>query len=218
MARMKLIVFDLDGTLIDSATDIALSVNELRDVFSLEPLPVPTIESFVGDGISSLIARAIPALDPQELPQTVERYRDIYRGRLLENTRAYPGVVPGLRQLEGAGIELAVLTNKPARESLLILEGLDLRAYFFAVYGGDSFARKKPDPVGLAHLLEQSRTPLEDALFVGDSKVDLETAQNLGMTFCLVSYGIGPRAEPPLTPDFLIDDLRELPALVASAP
>jgi len=212
---MTLIIFDLDGTLIDSAADIASSVNELREHFSCEPLPRAEIESYVGNGIHTLIERALPSTPAARLPGTIERYRTIYRRRLLEQTRAYPGVTAALEELRNdTDCTLAVLTNKPIRESEMILNGLDLEKYFAAIFGGDSFERKKPDPMGVHKILEATDSTPERALFVGDSPVDLETAHNASMRSCLVSYGIDKRRHPEIEPDFVVDDLRELSAIV----
>ena len=211
---MKLVIFDLDGTLIDSAKDIAHSVNELRERMDRSPLPLDVIESYIGNGVRVLLERAFGDAAAAAIDEAQRMYLPIYRRRLLDNTRAYPGVVETLDELQNGGRTLAVLTNKPRRESLMILEGLGLRKYFRSVYGGDSFERKKPDPSGVRHLLdEEGRTP-DEVLFVGDSRVDLETARNAGVRSCLVSYGIRPEAAAALEPDFRIDDMRELTAIV----
>lgn len=210
MSDVKLVVFDLDGTLIDSAEDIARAVNELRERFELAPLPLETIESYIGNGVRKLLERALPGFERESVEDAHEIYLPIYRRRLLDNTRAYPGVVPALEELDVAGRTLAVLTNKPLKESLLILEGLGLRRHFAQVYGGDSFEHKKPDPTGLRCLLDETNAGPRETLFVGDSAVDLETARNAGVRCCLVTYGIRPETVAALEPDLRVDDLREL--------
>jgi phosphoglycolate phosphatase len=214
--KLKLIIFDLDGTLVDSGEDIARSVNELLERSRRSPLPHDRIRSYVGNGVRTLLSRSLGETSEPELSSAEALYLSIYRRRLLETTRPYPGVVPALEALHRER-PLAVLTNKPVRESLLILEGLDLRRYFGAVYGGDSFARKKPDPVGVRFLQEETETGPEETLLVGDSTIDLATARNAGIRSCLVRYGMGPwnpATEPE--PDLVIDDLRELLPLVHS--
>jgi phosphoglycolate phosphatase len=214
MPDVKLVVFDLDGTLIDSAEDIARAVNELREQFELTPLPLEKIESYIGNGVGKLLERALPDFERDAVENAHEIYLPIYRRRLLDNTRAYPGVVPALAELDVPGRTLAVLTNKPLQESIMILEGLSLRQHFAHVYGGDSFEHKKPDPAGLRCLLDEAGAGTQETLFVGDSAVDLETARNAGVRCCLVTYGIGPETVASLEPDFRVDDLRELVSIV----
>jgi phosphoglycolate phosphatase len=214
----KLVIFDLDGTLIDSAEDIALSVNELREHMDRSPLPLDLIESYIGNGVRVLLERAFDNATVAVIDEAQRMYLPIYRRRLLDNTRAYPGVGETLEVLQEDGRGLAVLTNKPLRESLMILEGLGLRKHFRSVYGGDSFEHRKPDPVGVLRILDEEGRAPEEALFVGDTRVDLETARNAGIRSCLVSYGIRPESsaalEPDFWPDFWIDDMRELTTLV----
>ncbi len=211
---MKLIIFDLDGTLVDSTEDIARSVNELLETLSRAPLPHERIRGYIGNGVRRLLERALGETGPSELARAEERYLAIYRRRLLETTRAYPGVAPALQALYGE-CALAVLTNKPLRESLLVLDGLGLTRYFQAVYGGDSFPRKKPDPAGVLHLLGETSASASETLFVGDSVVDLETASNAFVRSCLVVYPAStPSPEDELRPDFFVHDLREVVALV----
>lgn len=210
---MKLIIFDLDGTLVDSALDIALSVNELLEVLNREPLPVPRVVGFIGEGVRKLLERSLGDASKDELDEAHELYLPIYRRRLLEHTRPYPGVRETLCAL-GEERARAVLTNKPLRESRLLLEGLGLDHFFHAVYGGDSFGARKPDPVGALELMRELGAGASQTLFVGDSAVDLETARRASVRFCLVTYGIGGRGALDSAPDFCIDDLRELLSIV----
>jgi len=212
---VKLIIFDLDGTLVDSGEDIARSVNELLETNRRPALPHARIKSYVGDGVSKLLERSLGEDSGPELARAEALYLSIYRRRLLETTRPYPGVVPALEALH-RDRPLAVLTNKPVIESLMILEGLDLRRYFRAVYGGDSFSRKKPDPVGVRFLQEETGAEADETLLVGDSTVDLSTARNAGIRSCLVRYGLGPWNQATEHPDLVVDDLRELALLVHS--
>lgn len=211
---MKLVIFDLDGTLIDSAEDIANSVNEVRAQLALAPLPIPVIESYIGNGVRVLLERALDGCDPDVLERGNDAYLPIYRRRLLDKTKPYPGVSSALERLAAPGRTLAVLTNKPVLESVMILEGLNLDRHFASVYGGDSFPRKKPDPTGVYRLIEQAGAQPSETLFVGDSSVDLETARNAGVACCLVTYGIRPEHIAELEPDYRIHDLGELTAIV----
>jgi phosphoglycolate phosphatase len=216
---LTLVIFDLDGTLVDSTEDIARSVNELLRTLDRVPLPTERIRSSIGHGVGRLLERALGKTAPEELARAEERYLAIYRRRLLETTRAYPGVAPALASLEQRST-LAVLTNKPRHESLLILEGLGLGRFFRSVYGGDSFPRRKPDPVGVTHLLAECGAAPDETLFVGDSTVDLETARNAAVRSCLVVYRDGAAAKsrpddsPGLRPDFEVADLRDVVPLV----
>jgi phosphoglycolate phosphatase len=206
---MKLIVFDLDGTLIDSAEDIARSVNEMLQTRGRAPLPHDRIRSYVGDGVRKLMERSLGEAGPSEIESASESYLAIYRRRLLETTRAYPGVEETLDELGHRALSLAVLTNKPLRESEAILEGLGLARHFRSVCGGDSFERKKPDPMGVFFLMDRARARPEETLLVGDSVVDLRTARNAGVGSCLVSYGFAPLPDFE-KPDFVVDNLKEL--------
>ena len=212
---VNLIIFDLDGTLVDSGEDIARSVNELLERSRRPTLPHSRIRSYVGDGVRKLLERSLGETEDEDLARAEALYLSIYRRRLLETTRPYPGVVPALESLHGE-FRLAVLTNKPVMESVRILEGLDLRRYFQAVYGGDSFARKKPDPIGVRFLQEETGSDTDETLLVGDSTVDFSTARNAGIRSCLVRYGMGPWDEATEHPDLVVDDLRELASLAHS--
>jgi phosphoglycolate phosphatase len=211
---MKLIIFDLDGTLVDSGEDIARSVNELLEANARPVLPHSRIRSYVGDGVRKLLERSLGETSDADLAHAEALYLSIYRRRLLETTRPYPGVVPALEMLREHS--LAVLTNKPLAESLTILEALDLRRYFESVCGGDSFARKKPDPIGVWFLQEEAGAESAETLLVGDSSVDYSTARNAGIRSCLVRYGMGPWNHATEQPDLVVDDLRELASLLHS--
>jgi phosphoglycolate phosphatase len=210
---VKLIIFDLDGTLVDSGDDIAASVNELLERSRRRPLPPSQIKSYVGEGVRKLLERSLGETPDEELARAEELYLSIYRRRLLETTRPYPGVVPALESLHRKST-LTVLTNKPVAETLRILVGLDLKPYFRAVYGGDSFARKKPDPMGVRFLQEEATASASETLLVGDSTIDFQTARNAGVRSCLVRYGMGPWNPAEERPEFALDDLRELETLL----
>lgn len=215
---MDLIIFDLDGTLVDSRQDIATSVNELLTSLGRPELPSEQVFAFIGNGVRRLLERAFgESAASEDLDQAVGLYLQIYGRRLLETTNTYPGVREALAELEALRFapRMAVLTNKPTKESLAVLEGLNLIRYFDEVHGGDSFPQRKPDPVGVDSLLESTGARRERTLMVGDSRVDYETALNARIPVSLVTYGIGAEEVRALSPDYSIDDMRELLAIVA---
>jgi phosphoglycolate phosphatase len=207
---VRLLIFDLDGTLIDSRLDLVHSVNATLDHLGRAHLAHETIESYVGNGVPMLMRRALGAdANEQELVRAQEFFLSYYRLHMLDHTVVYPGVRDGLDALNDR--LMAVLTNKPVRFSEEILAGLGMTRYFRFIYGGNSFESKKPDPVGVHTLLRDLATPAQAAMMVGDSAVDIRTARNAGIWACGVSYGLGAvglRADPP---DLLLDNLADLP-------
>jgi phosphoglycolate phosphatase len=211
--QLSLIIFDLDGTLIDSQTDLALSVNATRARLGLGPLSTPVIASYVGQGVAALVRRALQDEEPEEqIEHSIVFFKEHYRHHMLDHTVAYPGVLEALDVLQSR--TLAVLTNKPVRFSREILEGLGMLPRFSFVYGGDSFERKKPDPVGVLRLMEDTGRSPDETLIVGDSDVDVQTGRNAGVWSCGVTYGIGSSSLANTRPDLMVEDLRELPALL----
>jgi phosphoglycolate phosphatase len=212
---VRVLIFDLDGTLIDSKLDLALSVNAMLEYMKRAPLPHEKVYSFVGNGAQVLIRRSLHEGAESEVTDVeVERglayFLSYYREHMLDNTVAYPGVHEGLDRL--AGREMAVLTNKPLKFSRGILDGLGLSRHFRYIYGGNSFEKKKPDPIGVETLLRDLDSLPHEAMMVGDSDVDVRTARNAGIWACGVTYGLdlaGLRTNPP---DLLVDSLAELPA------
>lgn len=189
----SLIVFDLDGTLVDSSLDLANAVNALLRDLGGAPVPVAEVTAMVGEGAAVLVRRALAAagLDP-ETPGALDVFLAHYDSHLLDNTTPYPGVAQALDALSRHTV-LAVLTNKPARATELMLRGLDLRSYFQEIVGGDTSWGRKPAPAGLRHLCEAASVAPAETLLVGDSAVDLATARNAGTRVCLARYGFGYR-------------------------
>lgn len=210
--KMRAFVFDLDGTLIDSKMDLVNSVNAMLRETGRGELPTELVASYVGHGAPQLIASILgPAATDEERRQGLEIFLRCYEAKKLEQTRAYPGVVQGLRELRGT--PMAVLSNKPSKLSVEILEALDLARYFRAVYGGDSFAKKKPDPGGALAILQEWGVAPEEAAMVGDSDVDVQTARNAGMLAISVKYGFGQRDSQAVPADLYVDTLGELTRL-----
>src|SRR5579863_6819419 len=203
---MKLLIFDLDGTLIDSKLDLVHSVNAARGLMKLSPISEELVASYVGNGAPVLMRRALgPETSESDVQRALEYFLGYYRDHMLDNTRLYPGVRHALDRLQQAGSKLAVLTNKPVRFSRAIVEGLGLGGHFFQVYGGNSFAQKKPDPIGIETLLAESGVARERTIMVGDSGVDIQTARNAKVQACGVSYGFQPETFTQYPPDILVD-------------
>jgi phosphoglycolate phosphatase len=187
-----LIVFDLDGTLVDSVRDLAESVNDLLETRGASPLSTDEVGRMVGEGARQLVGRALSArrLD-WALDEALKQFLQIYDRRLLEHTRPYPGIVDVLEDVHRRA-RLAVLTNKPARPTGRLLDALELRKYFADVLGGDEDGvPRKPDPTGLHLLMRRAGVANRATLLVGDSLADLETARNAGAAICLARYGFG---------------------------
>lgn len=206
-----LIVFDLDGTLIDSSRDLAISMNATRGQFGLEPLDPSLIYSYVGNGAAVLVRRALGSAASEDTVQEALKYfLKFYREHALEHTQLYPGVRPVVEELGNRGHKLAVLTNKPVRISYDIIGALGLQERFVRVYGGDSFLSKKPDPIGLETLMNELQVGPEDSVMVGDSGVDVQTARNAGIRSCGVGWGFRPEAFEIDPPDVVVNEPAEL--------
>jgi phosphoglycolate phosphatase len=227
--RLKLLVFDLDGTLIDSAQDLCNSVNAALRAFDHEPLPDPAIASFVGNGAPMLMRRAL-ALASNLTPEIVDEdlfqkayafFLQYYREHKLDFTCAYEGVMDALHALQRLHLRtdfaqpgrsaraMAVLTNKPVRPARGICEGLGLAGYFLEIYGGDSFPFKKPDPQGLLALMQQTGAQPEETVMIGDSAVDMQTARSAGAWALGCAFGFGPQNLMEVPPDVLVDSAAE---------
>ena len=206
-----LLVFDLDGTLIDSELDLALAVNAVRANAGLGPIEHGTIASFVGDGAPMLIRRSLGHdAAHEQIEEGLHFFYSYYREHMLDHTYLYPGVREGLDQFLDSGVRMAVLTNKPVRFSQGIIDGLGLAGHFQRVYGGNSFETKKPHPEGLSFLMRELVAPKERTLMVGDSAVDVQTARNADVRCCGVSYGLRPETFQGHPPDVLVDTFEEV--------
>jgi phosphoglycolate phosphatase len=207
---MPLLIFDLDGTLIDSRLDLVNSVNATRAQAGLGPLPHEQIFSFVGNGAPVLVQRAMgPEATDEEVAHALKFFLHYYGRHALEHTVLYPGVRESLDRLHRAGATLAILTNKPVIISRRIMDGLGLAGHFLQIYGGNSFDYKKPHRIGIDTLRTESGTPPEQTWMVGDSYVDVQTARNAGVASCGVTYGFQPETFREFPPDVLVDRLEE---------
>jgi phosphoglycolate phosphatase len=212
---MDLVIFDLDGTLVDSTLDLAHSVNAARGHMGLAPLEPGIVSSYVGNGAPALIRRALGAgASEADVEHALEFFLAYYHEHKLDYTRLYPGVRESLDRLLEAGVPMAVLTNKPVRISQAILDGLGVGGHFFRVYGGNSFEQKKPHPAGVERLMEEAAASRERTLLVGDSGVDVRTARNAGVRCAGVTYGFQPETLDQEPPDFRMDRMEQVADLV----
>src|SRR5882724_1215647 len=213
--KVKALVFDLDGTLIDSKRDLVQSVNAtLREIGRAE-LPEDLVASYVGSGAPVLIRRALGGMaSAEEQESALKFFLAHYEEHKLDYTKEYPGVRETLEQLRG--VPMAVLTNKPVNISVRILEGLGMAEFFRAIYGGNSFATKKPDPLGANTLLMELGILGSESAMVGDSEVDVQTARNAGMISAIVNFGFGTHDRKTHPADIYLDRMGDLVPLVAN--
>jgi phosphoglycolate phosphatase len=219
---IKLVIFDLDGTLIDSRLDLVHSVNAALRHIGRPALPDDVIASYVGDGAPILIQRALggAAVDDATLRQGLSFFLSYYREHKLDHTTVYAGIREALDAIQRASTtghsrKMAVLSNKPVVPSRAIVEALGLGSFFVQTYGGNSFATKKPDPEGARKLLEENGVRPEETAIVGDSHVDVETGRNAGLWTVSVSYGFAPHTLKEALPDVLVDSPHELAEVFA---
>jgi phosphoglycolate phosphatase len=207
---LRLLVFDLDGTLVDSCQDLCNSINAMLRHFGQHPLPDAVIASYIGDGASMLVRRALG--DPDDnvyLEKALNFFLDFYREHKLDYTYVYPGVLESLEVLriapDGSPRPMAVLTNKPVRPAEAICEALGLSPYFFRVFGGNSFSTKKPDPKGLNELMREAKVTPTQTLMIGDSNVDVLTARNADAWVLGCTFGLSPHTLEIDPPDCAVD-------------
>ena len=214
---VRALIFDLDGTLIDSKLDLALSVNATLEEMGRAPLEHDQIFGYVGQGALALISRALgDGASDEECQRALEFFIHYYTAHKLDNTVLYPGVREALNALNG--MPMAVLTNKPVRVSRWILEGLGVSGHFRVVYGGNSFERKKPDPMGVDSILREFGAAPPQVMLIGDSDIDVQTARNAGTWVCGVTYGFGSHRLAEYPPDLLVNNLMELVPHLSTRP
>lgn len=215
LSSVRALIFDLDGTLIDSKQDLIRSVNAMLVETGREPLHEDTVSSYIGHGAPRLVARALgKGATDEECERALRFFLAHYDAHKLDSTRAYPGVAEALKELRE--FPMSVLTNKPVRVSQKILEGLGLAKYFRSVYGGNSFETKKPDPLGAKKILEELNAVPTETLMVGDSEVDVQTARNAGTLAAAVNYGFGTHDRVAYPADIYLDRLTDLMSLLGN--
>jgi len=213
-----LLIFDFDGTLVDTRLDITNAVNDMLERFGRPRMGVEEVTSYIGDGIVKIVERSMRAsgTDVEErgasgtdLEKAVSVFRESYAKRLLENTAPYPGVLEALAGLDGK--LKAILTNKAYEYTKAISDGLRLSRHFTIILGGDSVQNRKPATEGVELILNRTGIPRSRAVMIGDGPNDVLTAKNAGIASIFVTYGFNaPRTVEPLAPDFIIDDPREI--------
>ena len=215
---VRALIFDLDGTLIDSKLDLIHSVNAMLTEMGRSKLSDEVISSYIGHGAPMLVSRALGGVAKEdELARGLAYFLDHYEKHKLDNTCLYPETAETLARLRERNISMAVLTNKPVKISVRILEALGAAEYFRAIYGGNSFETKKPDPQGANTILNAFRVNAADAMLVGDSEVDIQTARNANMIATAVNYGFGihDRAQHPA--DIYLDRMSDLLQVVETS-
>jgi phosphoglycolate phosphatase len=215
MPRFSHLIFDLDGTLVDSKADLAAATNIMLASFGLMPCSIEQVTSYIGDGARVLVERALGPEHAHLVPHGFPVFMEYYLAHLLDHTRPYAGIPQLLSAAQAQGTILSVLTNKPEAPSRSILAGVDLAPYFHAVIGGDTISVKKPDPHGVFHLQELSAVAREATLLIGDPRIDVETGRAAGIATCGVMWGYGAQGLMTTLPDFVVDSVEELRHLVA---
>jgi phosphoglycolate phosphatase len=215
LSPVRALIFDLDGTLIDSKRDLIHSVNAMLGEMGRDRLSEETISGQIGHGAPLLVSRALGGnAKEEELRRALQFFLAYYEEHKLDTTCAYPGVAETLAELDRQKLPMAVLTNKPVRISVRILELLGLEKYFRAIYGGNSFETKKPDPLGANTILGEFSVTPRETMVVGDSEVDVQTARNAGTMAAAVNYGFGVHDRTLYPADIYLDRMADIAAFV----
>jgi phosphoglycolate phosphatase len=212
--QIKLLIFDLDGTLIDSREDLVQSVNAMLRHLQKPELPGEMIASYVGDGVAMLVRRALG--DPKDehlVNKGLEYFLSYYREHKLDHTHVYDGINQSLKAICNSGNvrkrKIVVLSNKPVNPARAIVEALGLGKFCERIYGGNSFSTKKPDPEGAKAILGEMGVKAEETLIIGDSSIDVVTGKNAGLWTCGVTYGFAPHTLESVPPDVVVDSPQE---------
>ena len=212
---VRALIFDLDGTLIDSKRDLIHSVNAMLGEMGRAQLDEETISGYIGHGAPLLVSRALGSnAREDDLRRALQFFLAYYEEHKLDTTCAYPGVADSLAELSRKKVPMAVLTNKPVKISVRILEALGLAAYFRVIYGGNSFESKKPDPRGANTIVSEFGASPRETMLIGDSEVDVQTARNARMIAVAVNYGFGVHDRTQHPADFYLEKLPDLVPLV----
>ena len=212
---VRALIFDLDGTLIDSKRDLIHSVNAMLAEMGRARLDEETISGYIGHGAPLLVSRALGSTaKEEELRRALQFFLAYYEEHKMDSTCAYPGIPEALAELSRKKVPMAVLTNKPVKISVRILDSLGLASHFRVIYGGNSFETKKPDPFGANKILNEFGAQPRETMIVGDSEVDVQTARNAGTIAAAVNYGFGVHDRTQHPADIYLDKLSDLVPLV----
>jgi phosphoglycolate phosphatase len=207
---MDLLIFDLDGTLVDSRLDLANAVNAMREHLGMSPLTNERVYTYVGNGAQVLVRKSLgEQAGDAEFQKGFAFFMQYYAAHDLDFTTLYPTVRESLDRLRDAGKRMAVLTNKPSIMTRHILQGLVVEGHFFRMFGGDSFEQKKPDPIGAEMLMREAAVDRTRTMMIGDSAVDVATARNAGIACCGVTYGFQPESLANPAPELLVDRMEQ---------
>lgn len=215
MLALDLLIFDLDGTLVDTRQDLTNSVNYTRSRYGLPPLTLAQVMQQVGDGMRKLLERSLPDAGPEEIKQAIATFREHYGEHLLDHSQLYPGVEETLQHFRSK--KLAVLSNKPEEFTRTMVDKLGIGQFCQAVLGGDSVGALKPSPEPILYLLEHLEADPDRCIMIGDGPTDIEAGRVAGAWTCAVTYGFRTRdVLLACDPDFLIEDIAELKNLFGS--
>jgi len=214
----KLIIFDLDGTLIDSSTDLALAINHMLSSLKRETFSLDTIHNWVGNGAQILVKRALlgrseidETIDEELFQDALKTFLEFYANHLAVETKTYPHVKDTLQQFKQKGYKMAIVTNKPFEFVAPILNALELEEYFELILGGDSLSQKKPDPMPLLHVTQTLNISVEESVMVGDSKNDILAARGANMNSIALTYGYNYGEDIAIyKPDVIFDDFSDI--------
>ncbi|MCH7677884.1 HAD-IA family hydrolase [candidate division KSB1 bacterium] len=209
MKQIDLLIFDLDGTLVDTRRDLANSVNFALNALNLPALQIEEVMSYVGDGLKKLLDRSLPKDGLENIGEVIDIFREHYREHCLDFSGFYPDVVNILNYFQDK--KMTVVSNKPEEFTRLILEGLRIADFFEIILGGDSLPLMKPDPGPILHILDKLNASNEKTAIVGDGTTDIEAGKAANILTCAVTYGLKEKEVLlKMEPDFMIDDIVEL--------
>ena len=216
MPRFSHLIFDLDGTLVDTQADLAAATNYMLTALELAPLTLAQVAGLIGHGARVLVEKALGSGHGHLVDHGFALFMEYYSAHTLDHTRLYAGLETLLPVVQAHGLTLTILTNKPETPSRFIVSGLGLTPFFSAIVGGDTLPTKKPDPLGVIYLQRQTGVALSETLLIGDSRVDYDTGVAAGVAVCGVTWGFGAVDLRSLSPQFLVHTPQELGAVVLS--
>ena len=206
------LVFDLDGTLVDSLPDLRAALNEMLRGLARRELSADEVRRMIGDGTHALVTRALRATgEVVDLENAHQRFQDFYEAAPTRLSRLYPDVATTLRSLTGSGARLAICTNKQQAATLAVLDGFNIAKYFEVIVGGDVVPFRKPDPRHLLTALEQLRASPNESVMIGDNENDYAAARAAGVAVILMRYGYLRVPPETLAPDAWLDQFADIP-------